>query len=151
MRAVIQRVSEARVTIDGAVVGEIGQGFVVLLGIHEEDGLEDVSYLVRKISMMRVFEDDEGKMNRSLASLADGGAILSISQFTLYADTKKGNRPSFVKAARPDVAIPLYNAFNEGLIKAGIPVATGEFGANMAVSLVNDGPVTIIIDTRDKG
>lgn len=150
MRAVIQRVSEARVTIDGAVVGEIGQGFVVLLGIHEEDGLEDVSYLVRKISMMRVFEDDEGKMNRSLASLADGGAILSISQFTLYADTKKGNRPSFVKAARPEVAIPLYEAFNEQLREAGLTVATGEFGADMKVSLVNDGPVTIIIDTREK-
>lgn len=150
MRAVIQRVSEARVTIDGAVVGEIGQGFVVLLGIHEEDGLEDVSYLVRKISMMRVFEDDEGKMNRSLASLADGGAILSISQFTLYADTKKGNRPSFVKAARPEVAIPLYEAFNEQLREAGLTVATGEFGADMKVALVNDGPVTIIIDTREK-
>ncbi|MEO1781071.1 D-aminoacyl-tRNA deacylase [Enterococcus diestrammenae] len=150
MRAVIQRVSEARVTIDGAVVGEIGQGFVVLLGIHEEDGLEDVSYLVRKISMMRVFEDDEGKMNRSLASLADGGAILSISQFTLYADTKKGNRPSFVKAARPEVAIPLYEAFNQKLRDAGLTVATGEFGADMKVALVNDGPVTIIIDTREK-
>lgn len=150
MRAVIQRVSEARVTIDGAVVGEIGQGFVVLLGIHEEDGLEDVSYLVRKISMMRVFEDDEGKMNRSLASLADGGAILSISQFTLYADTKKGNRPSFVKAARPEVAIPLYEAFNQKLREAGLTVATGEFGADMKVALVNDGPVTIIIDTREK-
>ncbi|HIX70829.1 MAG TPA: D-tyrosyl-tRNA(Tyr) deacylase [Candidatus Enterococcus stercoravium] len=150
MRAVIQRVSEARVTIDGAVVGEIGQGFVVLLGIHEEDGLEDVSYLVRKISMMRVFEDDEGKMNRSLASLADGGAILSISQFTLYADTKKGNRPSFVKAARPEVAIPLYEAFNQKLREAGLSVATGTFGADMKVALVNDGPVTIIIDTREK-
>lgn len=150
MRAVIQRVSEARVTIDGAVVGEIDQGFVVLLGIHEEDGLEDVSYLVRKISMMRVFEDDEGKMNRSLASLVDGGAILSISQFTLYADTKKGNRPSFVKAARPEVAIPLYEAFNEQLREAGLTVATGKFGADMKVALVNDGPVTIIIDTREK-
>lgn len=150
MRAVIQRVSEARVTIDGAAVGEIGQGFVVLLGIHEEDGPEDVSYLVRKISMMRVFEDYEGKMNRSLASLADGGAILSISQFTLYADTKKGNRPSFVKAARPEVAIPLYEAFNEQLREAGLTVATGEFGADMKVALVNDGPVTIIIDTREK-
>ena len=100
--------------------------------------------------MMRVFEDDEGKMNRSLASLADGGAILSISQFTLYADTKKGNRPSFVKAARPEVAIPLYEAFNEQLREAGLTVATGTFGADMKVSLVNDGPVTIIIDTREK-
>ncbi|WP_368251598.1 D-aminoacyl-tRNA deacylase [Enterococcus sp. 2201sp1_2201st1_B8_2201SCRN_220225] len=148
MRAVIQRVKEANVTVDGTVLGEIGVGFVVLLGIHEQDSLTDVDYLVRKISLMRVFEDEDGKMNRDLAAV--DGSVLSISQFTLYADTKKGNRPSFVKAARPDVAIPLYNAFNEGLIKAGIPVATGEFGANMAVSLVNDGPVTIILDTLDK-
>lgn len=148
MRAVIQRVKEANVTVDGTVLGEIGVGFLVLLGIHEQDSLTDVDYLVRKISLMRVFEDEDGKMNRDLAAVA--GSVLSISQFTLYADTKKGNRPSFVKAARPDVAIPLYNAFNEGLIKAGIPVATGEFGANMAVSLVNDGPVTIILDTLDK-
>ncbi|MDT2757259.1 D-aminoacyl-tRNA deacylase [Enterococcus asini] len=148
MRAVIQRVKEANVTVDGTVLGAIGVGFVVLLGIHEQDSLTDVDYLVRKISLMRVFEDEDGKMNRDLAAVA--GSVLSISQFTLYADTKKGNRPSFVKAARPDVAIPLYNAFNEGLIKAGIPVATGEFGANMAVSLVNDGPVTIILDTLDK-
>lgn len=150
MRAVVQRVLEASVTIDGVVVGEIGPGFVVLLGIHEEDGPEDVSYLVRKISLMRVFEDDEGKMNRSLASLADGGSVLSISQFTLYADTKKGNRPSFVKAARPEIAIPLYEAFNKQLQQTGVTVATGKFGADMKVALVNDGPVTIILDTRDK-
>lgn len=150
MRAVLQRVSEASVAIDGVTVGEIGRGFMVLLGIHEEDRSEDVEYLVRKISMMRVFEDENGKMNRSLQDLATGGQILSISQFTLYADTKKGNRPSFIKAARPEQAIPLYEAFNQGLRDAGLKVAVGQFGADMKVSLINDGPVTIILDTRDK-
>ncbi len=150
MRAVLQRVSEASVAIDGVTVGEIGRGFMVLLGIHEEDRSEDVEYLVRKISMMRVFEDENGKMNCSLQDLATGGQILSISQFTLYADTKKGNRPSFIKAARPEQAIPLYEAFNQGLRDAGLKVAVGQFGADMKVSLINDGPVTIILDTRDK-
>lgn len=148
MKAVIQRVSEASVKIDGNVVGQIGPGFMVLLGIHEEDNETDVDYLVRKISMMRVFEDEAGKMN--LAIDAVNGSILSISQFTLFADTKKGNRPSFVAAARPEVAIPLYERFNEGLRQEGIPVATGEFGADMKVALVNDGPVTIIVDSRNK-
>lgn len=150
MRAVLQRVSEASVAIDGVTVGDIGRGFMVLLGIHEEDRSEDVEYLVRKISMMRVFEDENGKMNRSLQDLATGGQILSISQFTLYADTKKGNRPSFIKAARPEQAIPLYEAFNQGLRDAGLKVAVGQFGADMKVSLINDGPVTIILDTHDK-
>lgn len=148
MRAVIQRVSEANVKIDGKVVGAIGGGFMILLGIHEEDSQEDVDYLVRKIKLLRVFEDEAGKMNRSI--LDSGGEILSISQFTLYAETKKGNRPSFIKAARPEQAIPLYEAFNQGLREAGITVATGEFGADMKVALVNDGPVTIIMDTLDK-
>lgn len=148
MRAVIQRVKAASVSVDDVVLGEIKTGFVVLLGIHEADNMADVDYLVRKISLMRVFEDEDGKMNRDLAAVS--GSVLSISQFTLYADTKKGNRPSFVKAARPEVAIPLYEAFNEGLRKAEIPVATGEFGADMAVSLINDGPVTIILDTLAK-
>lgn len=147
MKAVIQRVTRASVAIDGQVVGEIGPGMMILLGIHEADTQEDVDYLVRKISMMRIFTDPDGKMN--LAIDAVNGAILSISQFTLYADTKKGNRPSFVKAARPETAIPLYEAFNEGLRQAGITVATGEFGADMQVSLVNDGPVTVVVDTRE--
>lgn len=148
MKAVIQRVKSASVTIDDTIVGIIPQGFMILLGIHEEDTKEDVDYLVRKITMMRIFEDEAGKMNLNIDAVA--GSILSIAQFTLYADTKKGNRPSFVKAARPEQAIPLYEAFNEGLRQSGLHVETGEFGADMQVALVNDGPVTIIIDTRDK-
>ncbi|MTD42324.1 D-tyrosyl-tRNA(Tyr) deacylase [Erwinia sp. CPCC 100877] len=148
MKAVIQRVSQAQVSIDEEVVGSIAQGFMILLGIHEGDTTEDVAYLVRKISKLRVFEDNEGKMNLSIQEV--NGSILSISQFTLYAETKKGNRPSFIEAARPEKAIPLYELFNEQLAQQEIPVATGKFGADMAVSLVNDGPVTIIIDTRDK-
>lgn len=148
MRAVIQRVSEASVTIDEQVVGKIGRGFMILLGIHEEDTQEDADYLIRKIPLLRVFEDAGGKMNQSLQDV--GGSVLSVSQFTLYADTKKGNRPSFVKAARPETAIPLYEYFNEGLRKAGLVVETGEFGGDMDVALINDGPVTILFDTKDK-
>jgi D-tyrosyl-tRNA(Tyr) deacylase len=148
MRAVIQRVTSASVSINHHEVGKIGQGLLVLLGIHETDTKEDIDYLVRKISLMRIFEDDQGKMNLSIADI--GGQILSVSQFTLFADTKKGNRPSFIEAARPETAIPLYEAFNEALKSKGIPVATGKFGADMAVSLVNDGPVTIIIDSKNK-
>ncbi|HIZ52449.1 MAG TPA: D-tyrosyl-tRNA(Tyr) deacylase [Candidatus Enterococcus avicola] len=148
MRAVIQRVKEASVAIDNEIVGAIQQGFMVLLGIHEDDTLEDVAYLTRKIEKLRVFEDTEGKMNLDIAAV--NGQILSISQFTLYADTKKGNRPSFVKAARPEVAIPLYEAFNQSLEMQGLGVATGQFGANMQIALINDGPVTIIIDSKEK-
>lgn len=148
MKAVIQRVFQAKVEIDGQVIGKINTGFMILLGIHSEDTIEDVEYLVRKISKLRVFEDAEGKMNVDIQSA--GGGILSISQFTLYADTKKGNRPSFVSAARPEQAIPLYEAFNQQLQEIGIPVETGEFGGDMDVTLTNDGPVTIIIDTKDK-
>lgn len=148
MKAVIQRVANAAVSIDGTCVGEIEHGFMILVGVHELDTAEDISYLVRKISKLRVFEDEEGKMNLSIQDVS--GSILSISQFTLYADTKKGNRPSFIKAAKPEISIPLYDAFNEELRKEGILVATGEFGADMNVSLVNDGPVTIIIDTQEK-
>ena len=140
--------SEASVTIDEQVVGKIGRGFMILLGIHEEDTQEDADYLIRKIPLLRVFEDAEGKMNQSLQDVV--GSVLSVSQFTLYADTKKGNRPSFVKAARPETAIPLYEYFNEGLRKAGLVVETGEFGGDMDVALINDGPVTILFDTRDK-
>lgn len=148
MRAVIQRVSQAKVVVDDNTVGQIGKGFMILLGVHEQDTQADVDYLVGKISKLRVFEDDQQKMNRSIIDV--GGEILSISQFTLFADTKKGNRPSFVQAAKPDTAIPLYEAFNEGLRQAGIPIETGIFGADMKCHLVNDGPVTIIIDSQNK-
>ncbi|MCJ0600887.1 D-aminoacyl-tRNA deacylase [Enterococcus cecorum] len=148
MRAVIQRVSQAKVVVDDNTVGQIGKGFMILLGVHEQDTQTDVDYLVGKISKLRVFEDEQQKMNRSIIDV--GGEILSISQFTLFADTKKGNRPSFVQAAKPDTAIPLYEAFNEGLRQAGIPVETGIFGADMKCHLVNDGPVTIIIDSQNK-
>ncbi|MBM7712730.1 D-aminoacyl-tRNA deacylase [Enterococcus xiangfangensis] len=148
MRAVIQRVSQANVSIDEQVIGKIDRGFMILLGIHEEDTEADADYLIRKIPLLRVFEDAEGKMNQSLQDVE--GSVLSVSQFTLYADTKKGNRPSFVKAARPETAIPLYEYFNEGLRQAGLTVKTGKFGGDMDVALVNDGPVTILFDTRDK-
>ncbi|MDN6722901.1 MAG: D-aminoacyl-tRNA deacylase, partial [Tetragenococcus halophilus] len=141
MRAVVQRVKSAHVTINDKIVGEIDQGFMILLGIHEEDSQDDVEYLVKKIAKLRVFEDENGKLNLSIDAV--GGSILSVSQFTLYADTKKGNRPSFIKAARPEIAVPLYETFNDGLSQQGIPVVTGEFGADMQISLVNDGPVTI--------
>ncbi|MDN6639392.1 MAG: D-aminoacyl-tRNA deacylase [Tetragenococcus sp.] len=148
MKAVVQRVKKASVSINETTVGQIEQGFMILLGIHEEDTQEDVDYLVKKIAKLRVFEDENGKLNLSIAAV--GGSILSVSQFTLYADTKKGNRPSFIKAASPQTAVPLYEAFNQGLSQQGISVVTGEFGADMQVSLVNDGPVTIIYDTREK-
>jgi D-tyrosyl-tRNA(Tyr) deacylase len=148
MKVVIQRVSQAEVAINEAIVGKIKRGFMVLVGFHSEDTNEDVSYVVGKISKLRVFEDENGKMNQSIQDVQ--GSILSISQFTLYANTKKGNRPSFIEAARPEQAIPLYNLFNEQLANTGIAVARGEFGADMQVSLTNDGPVTIVIDTREK-
>lgn len=148
MRAVIQRVSQAKVVVDENTVGQIGKGFMILLGVHEQDTQADADYLVGKISKLRVFEDEQQKMNRSISDVC--GEILSISQFTLFADTKKGNRPSFVQAAKPDTAIPLYEAFNEGLRQVGIPVETGIFGADMKCHLVNDGPVTIIIDSQNK-
>lgn len=149
MRAVIQRVSEASVKIDGAVKGRINQGFMVLLGIEDADTQEDVDWLSQKIANMRVFSDENGLMNKALADI--DGNILLISQFTLFASTKKGNRPGFTRSAKPDKAIPLYESFIKALEgQTGKKVATGEFGADMKVSLVNDGPVTIIIDTKDK-
>lgn len=148
MRAVIQRASKAQVTVEAETVGEIGKGFVVLLGVEDNDTEEDVAYLVRKVANMRIFEDDDEKMNRSLKDVE--GEILSISQFTLHADTKKGNRPSFTGAAGPEQAAALYESFNKQLSAEGINVATGEFGAHMEVSLVNDGPVTILIDSKNK-
>lgn len=148
MKAVIQRVSKAHVEVAGKVIGKIDHGFMILLGIHAEDTVADVEYLVKKISKLRVFEDSEGKMNLDIQAVQ--GSILSISQFTLYAETKKGNRPSFIQAARPEQAIPLYEQFNQELREAGLVVEVGEFGGDMDVSLINDGPVTIIIDTREK-
>lgn len=145
MRIVIQRVSQASVTIDGKIAGEIQQGLLLLVGICPEDGQEDIEYAVRKISQMRIFSDQEDKMNLSVQDV--GGQILSISQFTLYADTKKGNRPAFTGAAKPELATALYDQFNQKLAQT-VPVQTGEFGADMKVSLVNDGPVTIVLDTK---
>ncbi len=149
MLAVIQRASEASVTIDGQVEGEIGHGLMVLLGIEEADDKEDIDWLVRKIINLRIFNDEEGVMNKSLIDVH--GNLLLISQFTLHASTKKGNRPSYIKAAKPEIAIPLYEQFIEKLEgELGHKIETGKFGADMKVSLVNDGPVTIIIDTKDK-
>ena len=145
MRIVIQRVSQASVTIDGKIAGAIQQGLLLLVGICPEDGQEDIDYAVRKISQMRIFSDDADKMNLSVQDV--GGQILSISQFTLYADTKKGNRPAFTGAAKPELATALYDQFNQKLAQT-VPVQTGEFGADMKVSLVNDGPVTIVLDTK---
>ncbi len=145
MKIVIQRVSQASVTIDGKIAGAIQQGLLLLVGICPEDGQEDIDYAVRKISQMRIFSDDADKMNLSVQDV--GGQILSISQFTLYADTKKGNRPTFTGAAKPDLATQLYDQFNQQLAQI-VPVQTGEFGADMKVSLVNDGPVTIVLDTK---
>ncbi len=149
MIAVIQRVSESAVKINGQLKGAIGKGAMVLLGIEEADGEEDIRWLAGKIVNLRIFDDEEGVMNRSILDIE--GDILLISQFTLYASTKKGNRPGYSKAAKPDIAIPLYEQFIQQLSSdLGKPVQTGEFGADMKVSLVNDGPVTIIIDTKDK-
>lgn len=149
MRAVIQRVSSASVTIDGVVKSAIGEGLLILLGIGHEDGQEDIDYLVKKISGLRIFDDDGGVMNRSVMDV--GGEALVVSQFTLMASTRKGNRPSYIGAAGHELAIPLYEQFCAALSAAiGRPVGTGEFGAEMKVALVNDGPVTICIDTKNK-
>lgn len=149
MIAVIQRVSEATVKIDRQLKGSIDTGLLVLLGIEEADQDEDILWLSRKIVNLRIFADEAGVMNKSL--LDSGGDVLLISQFTLHASTKKGNRPSYIKAAKPDIAIPLYEKFISQLrADIGKPIQTGEFGADMQVSLTNDGPVTIIIDTRDR-
>lgn len=149
MRAVIQRVSEASVTIEHSVCGAIEHGLVILLGIEESDGQADVEWLANKIAGLRIFSDAEGKMNRSLVDVA--GKALVISQFTLHASTKKGTRPSFIKAARPEHAVPLYESFIQTLNQlTPFAAETGQFGADMKVALVNDGPVTIWIDTQNK-
>ena len=149
MRIVLQRVKSASVSIEGTVVGEIEQGFLLLVGVGPNDTRDDASYLARKIAGMRIFSDENGKMNLSIDQV--GGKILSVSQFTLFADTKKGNRPSFTGAASPEAANKLYEEFNEILrMEYGLIVETGEFGADMQVSLVNDGPVTILLDTKNQ-
>ena len=147
MKIVIQRVKHAQVSIEQDVYSSIGNGLLLLVGVGPDDSHEDVDYAVRKILNMRIFSDQEGKMNVSIKDIE--GEILSISQFTLYADTKKGNRPAFTGAAKPDIATRYYDSFNQQLSQE-VPVKTGVFGADMQVELVNDGPVTIILDTKNK-
>jgi D-aminoacyl-tRNA deacylase len=145
VKAVVQRVSEASVTVGDRVVGAIGHGLLVLLGVEHGDGAREAALLARKVANLRIFEDDAGKMNRSV--LHTGGAVVAVSQFTLCADARKGNRPSFIGAAPPELANPLYARFCDELAAQGAPVARGEFAAHMAVRLINDGPVTIWLDT----
>ena len=149
MRVVIQRVKNAKVSIEGRIKTQIDTGLLVLLGIEEADNQEDIDWLCRKIVALRIFDDEQGVMNRNIMDA--GGDIIVVSQFTLMASTKKGNRPSYIRAARPETAIPLYETFCKHLTTLlGKPIGTGEFGADMQVSLVNDGPVTICIDTKNK-
>jgi len=148
MRAVIQRVSRARVVIGEEVAGEIGQGLLVLLGVSRTDTEDQARWLAEKIVSLRLFADAEGRMNLSVADV--GGSVLVVSQFTLYGDCSKGRRPSFIDAAPPEIAIPLYEAFINGVRAQGIPAATGRFGAMMQVELVNDGPVTLIVDSKSE-
>jgi len=146
MRIVLQRVKEASVTVEEQVVGAIDHGLLLLVGLTESDTDEDLRYLADKVVHLRIFEDEEGKMNRSLLDV--GGSILSVSQFTLYGDARKGRRPNFMKAAKPDLALPLYEQFNEMLRGYGVKVETGVFGAFMKVALINDGPVTLILESE---
>lgn len=149
MKAVIQRVSRASVRVEGELVSSMGPGLLVLLGIADNDGTEDLEWLVHKVANLRIFNDEDGVMNRSVLEL--GGELIVVSQFTLQALTKKGNRPSYIKAARPELAIPLYEAFVERMEEVlGRKVGTGIFGADMKVELLNDGPVTLLIDTKNK-
>lgn len=149
MRVIIQRVRRASVTIKGTIKSTIGNGYLILIGIEEKDCLEDINWLVRKIIGLRIFDDENGIMNRSILEV--DGEILVISQFTLFASYKKGNRPSWIRAAKHEISIPLYETFCKQLSTAlGKPIGTGEFGANMQVELINDGPVTIVMDTHNK-
>lgn len=149
MRLVIQRVSQASVTVENQIIGQIGLGLLVLLGIEQADSEEDVDWLVQKTTQMRIFSDQEGKMNCSLSEV--DGELLVVSQFTLHASTKKGNRPSFIAAARPEQAIPLYESFiQKAGLALGKAVQSGSFGADMKVDLLNDGPVTIIVDSKNR-
>ncbi len=146
VRVIVQRTTQAKVTVDGNVTGQIEHGLMLLVGLTHEDGLKDLEYCAKKVANLRIFEDEAGKMNLSVKDV--GGAILSISQFTLYGETKKGNRPSFIEAARPEVAEPLYDQFNEILRdNYGLKVETGVFGAMMDVSFTNNGPVTLIVES----
>ena len=148
MKAVIQRVSQAQVKVDGTIVGAISRGLLLLIGIDEEDENNDADWLAKKILNLRIFGDEEGKLNLSILDIA--GEILCISQFTLIADYKKGNRPSFIKAAKPNKAVPLFDYFKAELIKSNLKTESGIFGADMKVSLLNDGPVTIVMDSKTK-
>jgi len=149
MRTVIQRVQHASVTIDGALKSKIGKGLLILVGIEDRDKQEDIDWLCKKICNLRIFDDENGVMNKSVLDI--DGEILVVSQFTLHASTKKGNRPSYIKASKPDFAIPMYEAFCKELgVQSGKDVQTGRFGADMKVDLLNDGPVTILIDTQNK-
>ena len=149
MRAVIQRVSEASVTVEGEIISEIGLGLLILLGIEEEDTNDDIQWLSGKISRLRIFGDENGMMNKNIIDI--DGEVIVVSQFTLYASTKKGNRPSFIRAAKPENAIPLYEGFVQRLsLELDKKIGTGIFGADMKVALENDGPVTITIDTKNK-
>jgi len=144
MRVLLQRVRQGRVTVDRQPVAEIGPGLVILVGVSPEDGEAEINYLVRKIAHLRIFEDEQGKLNRSILDV--GGEAIVVSQFTLYADTRKGRRPSFTRAAPPQIASPLVDQFAERLAQEGVPTQTGEFGAHMLVEIQNDGPVTIWIE-----
>lgn len=146
MRAVVQKVSSSKVTVEGQVIGQINQGLMVLLGVTYDDTSKDVDYMVDKVTNLRIFEDEGGKMNLSLKDI--DGEVLVVSQFTLYGDARRGRRPSFSNAARPEVANPLYEEFVEKIKKQGINVGTGKFGAHMMVDLTNDGPVTILLESR---
>ncbi|MBE4951352.1 D-aminoacyl-tRNA deacylase [Chryseobacterium culicis] len=148
MKIVIQRVSEASVKVDGKIVGKIGKGLMLLAGVDENDEKTDADWLVQKVLNLRIFGDEEDKLNLSVKDIA--GEILCISQFTLIADYKKGNRPSFIKAAKPDKAVPLFDYFKEEIAKSGLKTESGIFGADMKVSLINDGPVTIVMDSITK-
>jgi D-tyrosyl-tRNA(Tyr) deacylase len=149
MRAVIQRVKRASVTVERQVVGEISAGLLILLGVEDSDNIEDIQWLCAKIARLRIFDDDDGVMNKSIVEV--DGNILVVSQFTLFASTKKGNRPSYIRASKPDIAVPMYEQFVAILeSETGKTVETGQFGAMMEVELVNDGPVTIVIDTKNK-
>ena len=145
MRAVLQRVRQARVLMDGEVIGQIGPGLLILLGVQRSDTPVQAQWLADKVVGLRIFNDADGKMNRDVAEI--GGGVLVVSQFTLYGDCRKGRRPSFVDAAPPEIAIPLYEAFVDAVKAHGVPTATGRFGADMQVELVNDGPVTLIVDS----
>lgn len=146
MRIIIQRVTEASVTVDQQIIGSIGQGVLLLVGFTDQDTEADLDYMVEKIINLRIFEDSQGKMNLSLADIK--GELLSVPQFTLYADCRKGRRPSFINAARPETAIPMYEQFNKKIAQSGLLLQTGQFGADMKVALINDGPVTIMLDSQ---